>query len=159
MTFVRVTRGFKGRPWRNFAANKSTGREKGVLLEFGRGNPQIRGSRTIPAPTKHQNHSGVSETYVICCGPLSYLLLGSTSAFLQMRLEKRRPTPLMEVSEYCTCARQRRKTSMCEVVVGGAREVGGGGCKFHKKKNGVCVRSVVWPYRLQTNGWHRKLAS
>lgn len=32
----------------------------------------------------------------------SYLLLGSTSAFLQMRLEKRRPTPLMEVSEYCT---------------------------------------------------------
>ena len=29
-----------------------------------------------------------------------YLLLGSTSAFLQIRLEKRRPTPLMEVREY-----------------------------------------------------------
>lgn len=50
-----------------------------------------------------------------------HLLLGSTSAFLQMRLEKRRPTPLMEVSEYCTCTVRNERDARTQYECGRRR--------------------------------------
>lgn len=70
------------------------------------------GSRTIVTfPERNRKMPRFTRASRWTC--ITYLLFGSTSAFLQMRFENRRPTPLMEVSEYCTCTRRNHETRAC----------------------------------------------